>query len=309
MRLRSSLGLVGLGFSALMLQGCIAAAIPLAAGGAIARTATDGVEANDPVSSSASAPSAALAASPPSEPAKPQVYSLDSSSADAALASDRAASLAMMAEGNAAATSQTDTDAFAVLRAYASAANAAREDALADPSALQYSALLSNPASLRPTLAECGGNEPTVLIDLDPAGGEFMPPEQAIARPGVAEALAQLREEGLAIAWISGNSAAQAGGIRAALTRSGLDPESRDQIILMRYPGDRKQTRRAELASASCVLAIAGDTRSDFDELFDFLVNPEAALGLELMIGDGWFLVPPAFANPSAANSQGPSTP
>ena len=70
-------------------------------------------------------------------------------------------------------------------------------------------------------------------------------------------------------------------------------PESRDILLLMRYPGDRKQTRREDLARRACLLAIAGDEREDFDELYAYLVNPEAALRLENLIGDGWFLVPP----------------
>ncbi len=68
----------------------------------------------------------------------------------------------------------------------------------------------------------------------------------------------------------------------------------------MRYPGDRKQTRRDDLAKVSCVIAIAGDSRSDFNELFEYLVNPEAALALELLIGQGWFLIPPALTQTSS---------
>ena len=87
-----------------------------------------------------------------------------------------------------------------------------------------------------------------------------------------------------------------AGDLTAKLKSSGLDPDSADQLLLMRYPGDRKQTRRADLAKVSCIIAIAGDTRKDFDELFEYLVNPEAALALELLIGQGWFLIPPVIA-------------
>jgi hypothetical protein len=41
-----------------------------------------------------------------------------------------------------------------------------------------------------------------------------------------------------------------------------------------------------------CTVAIAGDERSDFDELFDYLRNPGGAVGLYPMMGKGWFLVP-----------------
>ena len=60
----------------------------------------------------------------------------------------------------------------------------------------------------------------------------------------------------------------------------------------MRYPEDRKQTRREDLAASSCLIAIAGDVRSDFDELFEYLINHEAAAMLDPLIGNGWFVIP-----------------
>jgi len=72
----------------------------------------------------------------------------------------------------------------------------------------------------------------------------------------------------------------------------------------MRYPGDRKQTRRDDLANVSCVIAIAGDSRTDFNELFEYLVKPEAALALELLIGQGWFLIPQALTQPSSQTTR-----
>ena len=60
----------------------------------------------------------------------------------------------------------------------------------------------------------------------------------------------------------------------------------------MRSSEDRKQTRRDQLAEASCLIAIAGDERADFHELFDYLRNPSDADALEPMMGDGWFIIP-----------------
>jgi hypothetical protein len=42
------------------------------------------------------------------------------------------------------------------------------------------------------------------------------------------------------------------------------------------------------------VLAIAGDGREDFDDLYLHLRNSAAALQLESLLGQGWFLI----ANP-----------
>ena len=49
---------------------------------------------------------------------------------------------------------------------------------------------------------------------------------------------------------------------------------------------------REQLAQLSCLIAIAGDTRSDFDELYDYLLDPNDAAPLEPIIGEGWFLIP-----------------
>jgi len=160
---------------------------------------------------------------------------------------------------------------------------------------LRPSAVLRDPATLEARRVECKGGEPTLLVDLDPEGGLLdsgRPPPRA---PSFAERLERLRQSGIAIAWISGHSAAMAGDIREALARSGFDPGGTDRLVLMRYPEDRKQTRRRELAQSACILAIAGDTKSDFDELFDYVVDPASTVMLESLMGRGWFLVPPFF--------------
>ena len=38
---------------------------------------------------------------------------------------------------------------------------------------------------------------------------------------------------------------------------------------------------------------MAGDDRADFDELYDYLRDPDGAITLEKMFGNGWFLTPP----------------
>ena len=85
----------------------------------------------------------------------------------------------------------------------------------------------------------------------------------------------------------------RAGAIRKALATAGLDPDGRDQLVLLRFPEERKQTRRDDFAKANCVLAMAGDERADFDELFSYLRDPAAATTLDVLIGKRWFLVPP----------------
>ncbi|WP_427963780.1 hypothetical protein [Altererythrobacter sp.] len=176
---------------------------------------------------------------------------------------------------------------------FASFAAYAMEQAFKDMSgeAVQ-SASLRNPGALDGERNECGNLEPAVLIDLDPKSGLVPEAGDLRADKRAANLLASLRNQGVTVGWISGRTAADAGTIRKALASSGLDPEGQDRLVLMRYPQDRKQTRRREFAEQYCIIAIAGDAQSDFDELYDYLKNPAAAAPLEALYGNGWFLTP-----------------
>lgn len=175
---------------------------------------------------------------------------------------------------------------------YAHAAGQARLDPVDDPRA---SAILATPGSLSPIMSDCAIRPPAVLIDLD-RGDEAIDLDQPVSpNSELAEALAALRAQNVAVFWISAASAADAGKLRDRLLVSGLDPWRRDGLLLMRRADDRKQIRRRELSEMHCVVAIAGDHKGDFDELFDYLKNPSAAQPLDALIGEGWFLTPPPF--------------
>ncbi len=292
-------GAAGLCLSA-SLSGCVAAAIPVLAGGIIARSATDGKSAKRNAAPEAATGTATVAASVPAPLPAP------------ASTASATGTLMVATPGEAPAPDAPDTDnagnPFAALARYAqqrgaNSANLSGSDLQPSGSARTLSAVLLDPTRLNQRRKPCTNAQRTVLIDLDPGPSTFAPGDDINAPAGAAESLLSLRESEVEIAWISGTSAAYAGDVRVALKESALDPEGKDTLLLMRYPGDRKQTRREDLAASSCLIAIAGDERRDFDELFAYLVNPEAALGLELLIGDGWFLVPDLVA---PANSQTP---
>ena len=154
------------------------------------------------------------------------------------------------------------------------------------------SAVLAHPLDLRPETKECSIHPAAVLVDVDPAGGTLDPSVAVRADPQLAARLASLRTDGVAIGWISASSADRAGDLRRALVASGLDPEGHDQLVLLRYPDERKQTRREDFAKEFCLVAIAGDERSDFDELFQYIKNPFLAAPLDALLGNGWFLIP-----------------
>lgn len=154
------------------------------------------------------------------------------------------------------------------------------------------SAMLADRISLAPKRAQCGGVKPAVLIDLDPQGGTFMPTTASNPPAGLGAGLSQLRAQGVHVGWISKNPEQLSNQIRRALTRSGLDIYGRDTVLLIRKDDDRKQTLREEFSKTYCLIAIAGDDRSDFDELYDYLLDPSEASTLEPLYGEGWFLIP-----------------
>lgn len=155
------------------------------------------------------------------------------------------------------------------------------------------SALIQQPPSTdMPKRLACGSPVPAVVIDLDDGAAVFVPDRLARAPTALADGLARLRQAGTVVLWISRLPAARAGEVAQALRKSGLDPQGQDQLLLIRKRDDRKQLLRQDASKDVCIVAIAGDERGDFDELFDFLRNPGGAVGLYQMMGQGWFLVP-----------------
>lgn len=156
------------------------------------------------------------------------------------------------------------------------------------------SAMLSDPVALDGQRRRCAAGEQAVaLIDLDPKGGIFSPPANPDKQPGLALGLAVMREAGVEIAWLSDLSVNESGTLRTVLERSGLDPRGEDIISLRRDGEDSKHKRKDNLAGITCIVAIAGDERADFDERYKYLRSPEAGAGLEPVIGNGWFLIEP----------------
>lgn len=168
----------------------------------------------------------------------------------------------------------------------------------------RLSAIVPTASKLRAERAECGALPPAVFVDLDPGRGTFDPlapgqPDQALGA-----ALAALRERGVRIVWFSRLGASFAGAARAALAQGGLDPAGTDELILMPGIEERKQSLRDAVARRACPIAMLGDERADFDELYLYLKQPDAALPLDAMIGRGWFLASP-FAPPAAPSPPG----
>ena len=239
----------------LALSGCVAA-IPLAAGGAILQSQMKGKK-----------------AAPQADPS----------------AQDSLSSAYVVLDTGSLPTPVYSASQFPLMADFAAHATAGAQ-ALAEGDTVT-SALLVDPGTLRPDRRKCQGALPSVLIDMDPAG-EPVPTGDAVGSRELAVTLADLRAQGIAVFWITSRGPSEAGDVRATLLRSGLDPQGGDGLVLMRYPGESKQERRQDLGDTICLLAIAGSERGDFDELYDFLRNDAAAVPLETMFGDGWFVIP-----------------
>lgn len=155
---------------------------------------------------------------------------------------------------------------------------------------------LIDPATLtsRPTRADCGSQAPAVLIDLDPGKAAFDLDDPPAAAPHLAEQLAILRAAGLTILWQTGLRADTAERLHIVLAAVGLDPDRTDRLLLIRKAGELKQDRRRDAARDWCILAMAGDSKGDFEEAFDYLRDPNGLLAAALSanLGDGWFLTP-----------------
>ncbi len=191
---------------------------------------------------------------------------------------------------------------FDYVEAFAQPANGAKP---APTSAL----LIQPPDIAEPRRQACSAPVPAIVIDLDDGAEAFAPDHLAPAPAEVAAGLARLRQAQVVVLWISRLPAARAADVAQALRTSGLDPQRQDQLLLVRNGEDRKQALRQDANRDVCVVAIAGDRRGDFDELYDYLRNPESAFALDSMIGDGWFLIPSLDAPASGAKQDSPAVP
>lgn len=300
-----------------LLGGCVAAVIPLAAGGALIGKEELGLDKRSPQADEQPDQTPSAVRTPPvaEEEAPPAQAPETAETPDETVAEDVPATDLGVAPTNADSVTQelppapsaplldrrerpvpsiaspaspvADPRAYDALYAYVD--QQARRDPVDAP---RQSALLEAPGTLSPVRTICSIRPPAVLIDLDPADSAFNPDIAAAPNPALAQMIASLRQQEVDIFWVSSLAAVRAGSVRKALVESGLDPAGRDGLLLMRKVADRKQIRRRELGETHCVVAIAGDNRTDFDELFLYLKDASTAQPLEELIGAGWFLTP-----------------
>lgn len=301
---RSLLALGALG-SSLSLSGCVAAVIPLAAGTLMATSAKLGGDSEPRTSTpAAESPPAAMAIAPA---ALDQDAALTTTTiAPGALPAPTARFADEAGSGELVPLQGRTSDGLTVLRGpipppspgseriVESFLSHALEQADRNPAlAPRQSALLAEPGLLRPERMDCGRKLPAVIIDLDPGKESFDPLGPVAANPRLAAALAELRAHEVTVFWTSHLGEGFEESLRSVLAQTGLDPQGQDRLLLLRSLDQRKHTRRTEIAGSYCVVAMMGDERADFDELFHYLRQPETALRLDAMLGSGWFLAEP----------------
>ena len=260
-RLRALAGLIA---ALPLLSGCVAAAIPAVAGGAMLHSrhhkSTKAEKADDPaLPPDTQLVRTDLTSLPPPDPAR-----------------------------------APDAIALAALESYGAAE---LTKAAGEP---HDSALLADPGSLQPDRQDCGAHPPAVLVDLDPGKAAFAPQTASKADPELAAVLAGLREEGAAIVWLSRADPAARGAILHWLAASGLDPKGTDTLALASGFASKQELRQS-LAATLCPIALVGAERSDFDDLYLYLKDPASAVALEAMINHGWFLIDPVEAGAAPA--------
>ncbi len=266
-----------LALAAMQLGGCVAAAlVPLAASGAVAKRSIDigkerkGGKQVKPIVTlgTGTAPAPPALRTPPAPELPPAQIAATEPAQDIAA---RGGFDAMAA--------------FTIATAENARASKQRQSAILDQQSL----------TALPRLRSCDDQRGALLIDLDPGDKTFDLNDPPSPAPGLGELLSRIRGTGTAVVWIAALPESAAKDLGTILKATGLDPLGIDSTLLLRRGESRKQQILARASNDWCVLAIAGDRRSDFDEVFDYLRNPDGpvALALEQHVGAEWFLVPP----------------
>lgn len=155
----------------------------------------------------------------------------------------------------------------------------------------------------KPETVACEKKPLAVVIDLDAkSGDDWIKADTLYRQNGLIEVLNSLRAAEISVIWVSNEPVTASGKISAILNEAGFSQsESDDFLFLDRGAEDRKQVRRWDAARNYCIVAMAGDDRADFDELYSYLRNPNGAIMLEPMFNNGWFVAPPPLVEATEA--------
>ncbi len=189
------------------------------------------------------------------------------------------------------------------------AAHALKQSArLAEGEGVESVVLIPRVDIFKPETMACEGKPLAVVIDLDDKNSPgWMKADTLYRQNGLIEVLRSLRVAEISVIWLSDQPVAASERVSAILEEAGFSQsESDDFLFLDRGGEDRKQVRRWDAARNYCIVAMAGDDRTDFDELYAYLRDPDGAIMLEHMFDNGWFLAPPPLVNATEATKAKP---
>lgn len=294
--------------SSLGLSGCVAAAIPILAAGAIVKRTVD-LEKDAGLTKGSQY--TATENGEPAKPARPSVkpgFASYRANATPPIADADGQNNSLNGEGGPA----QDLDEMAAKLIYAPSPYDGFVDyslrqaiAYGEAGNLAQSAIAVADINVdNPDFHSCKKLPMAVVIDLDIEGqGDKRPSNYSAPdmetldfadTDGLARSVQRLRDADITIIWMSYRPMDQAQNIIDQMMAEGLVfDQASDFLSLNRSADDRKQLRRQAMADHFCILAIAGDEKGDFDELYYYLRKAEYADKLDKKIEDGWFLLPP----------------
>lgn len=290
----------------LTLQGCVAVLIPVAAGGVLVKARVEAAkrarlaEASmkgvvEPVVIVGDAGDPAMTADIPGANAVPAAPALPSEITQAIVGREISVAEFEMpnTQSSALGASKIRSHAYLDFAKYA-LAQADKRDARE----VGRSAVLVEKVSLAfPKMIECSIKPLAVIIDIDVDQRKTWDVEASNGMPSdgsLAEVVEMLRARDIKLIWFTDGIQSELPEILGPL-RNGAFPavKSDDLVSFGAKRGARKQERRWKLARDYCVVAVAGDTKSDFDELYDYLRDQSYAIRLDAFWNRGWFLLPP----------------
>ncbi len=289
-----------------MLSSCVAALIPIAAVGALGKNQIDRTKAKRalvesgaidlamPAGTVTVGPDSGATGAVPRTAKKFKGQGGASETMEVGLGSDAADYISQLMQRN-----RPSSSPYAEFAAYALEQSAR----LAEGEGVQSVVLVPRVDIVKPETVACDGKPLAVVIDLDDkAGRDWMAADTLYRQNGLIEVLLSLRAAEISVIWLSDQPVAASATVAAILEDAGLSEAASDDFLFLdRGDGDRKQVRRWDAARTYCIVAMAGDDRSDFDELYSYLRDPDGAVTLENMFDNGWFLTPPPLVEATEA--------
>jgi len=294
--------------SSLLLSGCVAAAIPVAAAGMISKDQLRKRKAKTKSAWQAMVvPSAAAVPAAPPPPPKPTLESPAPAGMQFLYGSGEAAALS--------------------IQAYQALYNYLRMEAGFRRNKQEVSSVvLARGSTLAaPHFADCGTKPLAAVFDVDETvllnlgyeardalrtgpyeearwgRWEMTGADQVVPAPGALETITAARREGITIVFNTNRSATNAAGTIAALTNAGLGPVTVGDTLWLKPDGGSgaKDERRWAISEKYCVVALVGDQLGDFSDLFNAegtapLTRRNAASQTMTapLWGAGWFILP-----------------